>query len=125
MTGPSGWILHAAMAGAAGALSGACGKLSVSGDRTDIVAIVGRALGILLNVLATAVMWRFYLKALGGKSASTPVVQAAVNGFNFAAAAVLGFVFFGETVNAIWCVGAGFVIAGLVLLSAPAQPPAS
>lgn len=136
------FFVYATLAGACGALSGVVGKVAVSptavntmvqffsGKASEAVASSsssssssGVAAGLLLilrvvffasNAFFTGQMWRYYIKSLS--LGPTPVCQIINTGTNFAVSALMGIVFFGETVNVMWAVGAFFVVIGLALV---------
>ena len=107
------FLLCAVLAGVFGAVSGIVGKLSV-----DDAWSLGAALRVTLfaaNGVCTGQMWRYYLKALA--LGPTAVAQMLNTGANFAVSAIVGVVAFGESVNAVWFVGAALTTLGLALIA--------
>lgn len=108
------FFFYAALAGTFGALSGVAGKLSVA-DTFQYATEWLRLVFFTFNGICTAQMWRYYLKALA--NGPTPMCSIVSTGTNFVLSAVCGILIFGETVNALWCVGAGLVVGGLAVIA--------
>lgn len=96
------FLFYAALAGTFGAMSGVVGKVSVAS--TFELHLIFRIMFFAANAVCTGQMWRYYLKALA--LGSTPVCSIVNTGVNFAVSAILGILVFGETVTALWCLGA-------------------
>jgi uncharacterized membrane protein len=116
----SQFVMYALLAGLYGALSGACGKLSV-GDDVPVLLVL-RGVLFAANGVCTGQMWRYYLKALS--LGSTTTAQMINTGANFSASALFGILIFGEQVSTLWMVGAAVTCVGLALVASdPALQP--
>eukprot|EP00744_Colponema_vietnamica_P022356 GILI01032092.1.p1 GENE.GILI01032092.1~~GILI01032092.1.p1 ORF type:complete len:154 (+),score=26.05 GILI01032092.1:50-463(+) len=113
------FTLYAMAAGMFGGLSGGVGKMSVSDTYT--LGIIVRILFFAANGVCTAQMWRYFLKALS--LGPTPVCQVINTGTNFAVSALLGILFFGEEITAMWLAGAAMVVAGLAIIATDPNIP--
>lgn len=117
------WLftMYAMTAGLFGGLSGAVGKMSVTDDHS--LGVIVRVLFFAANGVCTAQMWRYYLKSLS--LGPTAICQVLNTGTNFAVSALVGIVFFGETITTLWLVGAMMVVAGLAIIATDPSIPIS
>uniref|UniRef100_A0A7S4FGS8 EamA domain-containing protein n=1 Tax=Eutreptiella gymnastica TaxID=73025 RepID=A0A7S4FGS8_9EUGL len=120
------------VAGTFGCLSSVFGKLSVESDSPSLlrwallesavldgvaletVLMGARVVSFGLNVICTALMWRYYIQAMASvTSAKASVVST---GTNFVLTALAGAVMFQEQLNWAWFIGAGLIVLGLFLI---------
>jgi hypothetical protein len=68
-----------------------------------------------MNLLFNAIMWALFTKALA-RGTSTTQVSILNTSTNFLITAILGFVIFSESLPPLWFLGAGFLVAGNVII---------
>jgi uncharacterized membrane protein len=104
---------YSILAGISACLASVFGKLTFSQPTfTSILTIVY----IILFIFSNVFMWRCYSKAL---SLSTTSIQPTIitKTSNFLLSALVGFIFFFESINFIWLIGFLLILIGIYLIS--------
>ncbi|EPE25966.1 Multidrug resistance efflux transporter EmrE [Glarea lozoyensis ATCC 20868] len=127
----SQWIALAVMSGACAAFNGVFAKLTTTDLTTTFATHISALFGLktnstiiealvrgtffTLNLLFNFIMWALFTKALA-RGTSTTQVSILNTSTNFLITAILGYVIFAESLPPLWFLGAGFLVAGNVII---------
>ena len=120
---PVDWkaLLLPLAAGMAGAVGGVCGK-SVGGDYAVAgpVQVILRGAWLVAMVVCNAAGGFLFAKALNSLPSTTATVLSTIA--SFVLSGVFGWWLFGESVNGLWLLGCGLMVAGVCCLLIEDKP---
>ncbi|MCJ1470594.1 hypothetical protein MMC07_009240 [Pseudocyphellaria aurata] len=127
----SPWLALAAASGACAAFNGGFAKLTTTELTSSWASAIATTIGLsasnriveffiratcfLLNLAFNALMWALFTAALT-RASSTTRVSIINTSSNFMLTALLGLIVFGERLPPLWWLGAGFLVAGNVVI---------